>query len=183
MRVHPFRLGTALSASFVVLACDSGVPDDPGSRTLFCVAPLNGSSPPVCTESGGAEPFERTGFLDVAIESTFTSGSPLGTPIVSFDMSLLDGRGEPVHRVPGLRSDIFGNPETGQVSYVIACDADSPVLELDFHVAAVFDRAADGSTQPTDRWAATCVSGCRQTVSCVEDEDSPVNVVFAFTSR
>jgi hypothetical protein len=183
MRTRLSRLGSALAAPLFMLACDAGASEDPGSRYQLCVAPLDGSGPPVCSEHTGSKPFDRTGYLEVAIESTFTSNSPSETPIVSFDMALLDEGGEVAHRVPALRSDLFGNPETGDVSYIVACDANAPVLALDFHVAAVFDRTADGSTQPTDRWEAACVSDCRQTVRCVENEDTSVNVVFAFTSR
>lgn len=185
MRLVRLRLGTALSASFLALACDAAGPDaPPPSGFIYCVGPVDSDAPPVCNDVTAVSPrFERSGIFDVAVDSTFGPDDPQGVPVISFDLTVLDERGTPVLTAAALRTDFFGSPTTGQLSVAASCDASAPRHDIELRVAEVFERAPNGSTQPSDRWDAACVSGCRQQVNCIEDDVTLVSVLFSFTSR
>jgi hypothetical protein len=185
MRLVRLRLGTVLSASFLALACDAAGPDaPPPSGFIDCVGPIDSAVPPVCNDVAAVTPrFERSGIFDFAVDSTFGPEEPQGVPVISFDLTVLDERGTSVLTAAGLRTDVFGSPSVGQLSVATSCDASAPRHDIELRVAEVFERAPSGSTQPSDRWDAACLSGCRQQVNCIEDEATLVSVVFSFTAR
>lgn len=119
------------------------------------------------------------GFFDLGIEIA----PPDGASELCYALRVRNEVGEVVDANEQVCSGGFGNDAGGDISYVVTCDADSPVNTVTVWIhapegASTWDNpcpAPRGAESPVDTWS----GGCERRMTCLENED--VAVDFSFT--